>query len=94
MRRRRIGFGQFEGRSYKGLLRHMILCQPVLLFVAEETDQLRGDPGGGNGGWGGGRETRGRRLGEKTGADHGADGACFEWGLPMLAGTASKLAGV
>ena len=38
-----IGFGHFEGRSCKGLLRHMILCQLVLLFVAEQTDQLRGE---------------------------------------------------
>jgi len=26
-----IGFGHFEGRSWKGLLRHMILCQAVML---------------------------------------------------------------
>jgi SRSO17 transposase len=37
-----IGFSHFEGRSWKGLLRHMILCQMVLLFVAEQTDKLRG----------------------------------------------------
>jgi SRSO17 transposase len=37
-----IGFAHFEGRSYQGLLRHMILCQLVLLFVAEQTDRLRG----------------------------------------------------
>jgi SRSO17 transposase len=38
-----IGFGHFEGRSYKGLLRHMIVSPVVLLFVAEETDKLRGE---------------------------------------------------
>lgn len=38
-----IGFGHFEGRNWKGLLRHMILCQAVLLFVAEQTDRLRGE---------------------------------------------------
>ena len=38
-----IGFGHFEGRSWKGLLRHMILCQVVMLFVAEQTDRLRGE---------------------------------------------------
>ena len=37
-----IGFGHYEGRSWKGLLRHMILCQAALLFVAEQTDKLRG----------------------------------------------------
>ena len=41
-----IGFGHFEGRSWKGLLRHMILCQAVLLFVAEQTDKLRGEKSG------------------------------------------------
>jgi SRSO17 transposase len=38
-----IGFGHFEGRSWLGLLRHMILCQTVLLFVAEQTNRLRGE---------------------------------------------------
>lgn len=38
-----IGFGHFEGRHWLGLLRHMILCQAVLLFVAEQTDRLRGE---------------------------------------------------
>lgn len=38
-----IGFAHFEGRSWKGLLRHMILCQAVLLFVAEQTDKFRGE---------------------------------------------------
>jgi len=38
-----VGFGHFEGRSWKGLLRHMILCQAVMLFVAEQTDRLRGE---------------------------------------------------
>ena len=41
-----VGFGHFEGRSWKGLLRHMILCQAVLLFVAEQTDKLRGEKPG------------------------------------------------
>ncbi len=41
-----IGFGHFEGRSYKGLMRHMTLCQLVLLFAAEQTDRLRGEKSG------------------------------------------------
>jgi SRSO17 transposase len=36
-----IGFSHFEGRSYIGLMRHMILCQLVMTFVAEQTDRLR-----------------------------------------------------
>lgn len=38
-----IGFGHFEGRSWLGLLRHMILCQLLMLFVAEQTTRLRGE---------------------------------------------------
>ena len=41
-----IGFGHYEGRSWKGLLRHMILCQVVMLFVAEQTTRLRGEKPG------------------------------------------------
>jgi SRSO17 transposase len=36
-----IGFTHFEGRSYTGLMRHMVLCQTVMLFLAEHTDRLR-----------------------------------------------------
>jgi SRSO17 transposase len=43
-----IGFGHFEGRSYTGLMRHMTLCQLVLLFAAEQTDRLRGEKSGGD----------------------------------------------
>jgi SRSO17 transposase len=45
-----IGFGHFEGRSYRGLIRHMILCQLVMLFVAEQTTRLRGEKSGGDDG--------------------------------------------
>ena len=38
-----IGLGHFEGRSWLGLLRHMILCLVVMLFVAEQTTRLRGE---------------------------------------------------
>ena len=37
-----IGFGHFEGRSYIGMTRHMILCLIVMGFIAEHTDRLRG----------------------------------------------------
>jgi SRSO17 transposase len=45
-----IGFSHFEGRSWLGLLRHMILCQAVMLFVAEQTTRLRGEKSGANDG--------------------------------------------
>ena len=38
-----IGLGHYEGRSYLGLRRHMMLCQLTLLFVAEQTERLRGE---------------------------------------------------
>lgn len=38
-----IGFSHFEGRSYRGLLRHMRLCQLVMTFIAEQTVRLRGE---------------------------------------------------
>lgn len=41
-----IGFSHFEGRSYQGLSRHMILCQLVMTFVAEQTTRLRGEKSG------------------------------------------------
>ncbi len=44
-----VGFSHFEGRSYRGLMRHMTLCQLVLLFAAEQTDRLRGGKPRGHG---------------------------------------------
>lgn len=41
-----IGFSHFEGRSYIGLMRHMILCQLVMTFVAEQADRLWGEKSG------------------------------------------------
>ena len=41
-----IGLGHFEGRSYVGLMRHLALCQVVMLFVAEQTNRLRGEKPG------------------------------------------------
>jgi SRSO17 transposase len=38
-----IGFDHFEGRSYQGLTRHMILCQVIMLFLALQTKQLRAE---------------------------------------------------
>jgi SRSO17 transposase len=38
-----IGLGHYEGRRYRGWIRHMTLCQLMLLFVAEQTDRLRGE---------------------------------------------------
>ena len=31
------------GRHYRGLMRHLVLCQLVMLFLAEQTARLRGE---------------------------------------------------
>ena len=36
-----LGFGHFEGRTWVGLMRHMVLCLLAMVFVAEHTDRLR-----------------------------------------------------
>jgi len=41
-----IGFSHFEGRSYRSLMRHMILCLLVMGFVADHTGRLRGEKPG------------------------------------------------
>ena len=35
-----VGLSHFEGRRYVGLMRHMILCQLVLLFLAEQAGRI------------------------------------------------------
>jgi SRSO17 transposase len=47
-----VGLAHYEGRSYVGLMRHLVLCLVVLGFVATHTQRLRGekpgpDPGAG-----------------------------------------------
>jgi SRSO17 transposase len=36
-----IGFMDYEGRRYEGLLRHLTLCMLIMLFVAEQTEEMR-----------------------------------------------------
>jgi len=43
-----IGFSHYEGRHYQGLMRHLVLCQLVMLFLARETARLRGEKSGAN----------------------------------------------
>ena len=35
-----MGLSHYEGRNYVGLMRHMILCQLILLFLAEQTGRI------------------------------------------------------
>jgi SRSO17 transposase len=43
------GLMHFEGRSYRGLVRHLTLSLVVLGFVAEATERLRGEKSAGDG---------------------------------------------
>ena len=47
-----LGFGHYEGRNYRGLLRHLLLCALTMTFVADETERLRGEKSGGDAGTG------------------------------------------
>lgn len=47
-----VGMTHFEGRSYIGLIRHLTLCQLMLLFLAEHTRRLRGEKSAGHDGAG------------------------------------------
>ncbi len=46
------GLMHFEGRQYVGLMRHLVMALVVLGFVAEQTERLRGEKPGGDGGAG------------------------------------------
>ena len=66
------GLSHFEGRSYVGLMRHMILCQLVMTFVAKQTNRLRGE------------KIAPRRAAEQR--DHlGTGRAGAQYGLPPMA---------
>jgi len=45
-----LGFGHFEGRNYRALLRHLTLCLLMMTFVADETERLRGEKPGSHAG--------------------------------------------
>jgi SRSO17 transposase len=45
-----IGFRDFQGRSYVGLMRHLTLCQVALTFAAGQAAWLRGKKSGGDAG--------------------------------------------
>jgi len=79
-----IGFCHFEGRNWRGLMRHMILCQAVMLFVAEQTTRLRGE-----------KRRRGARHGRRPGAEahDGADGPRLERRLPHVAAPTAQVPG-
>jgi SRSO17 transposase len=46
------GMTHYEGRSYVGLMRHLVLCLVVVGFVALQADGLRGEKPGGDAGAG------------------------------------------
>jgi SRSO17 transposase len=71
-----VGFGHFEGRSYKGLMRHMTLCQVLLLFLSLRAAELRNK-----------KKREGR---ERPASDRGAIGLRLQRPVPPLAGAAAR----
>ena len=72
-----VGLTHFEGRSYVGLMRHLVLCLAALGFVALHTERLRGGKPGADAGAGvpgAERPLRGpaaASAGDGSGAAHG-----------------------
>jgi SRSO17 transposase len=68
-----IGFCHFEGRSYVGLMRHLVLCLVTLTFAAGQAGRLRGEKPGADAGAGlPGAEPAVRRLAGGAAGDGGA----------------------
>jgi SRSO17 transposase len=68
----KVGFRDFQGRHYVGLMRHLTLCLVTLTFAAGQAARLRGEKSGGDPGAGvPGVERAVRRLAGSL-AGHGA----------------------
>ena len=81
-----VGLSHFEGRRYVGLMRHMILCQTVLLFLAEQAKRLAGpEPGQVTTSKTKSEPKPSEERGKKSASDDGATGRCSEPGLCPLA---------
>jgi SRSO17 transposase len=48
----KVGFRDFQGRNYVGLMRHQTLCLMMLTFAAGQAERLRGEKSGGDAGAG------------------------------------------
>jgi SRSO17 transposase len=77
-----LGLRHFEGRSYVGLMRHLLLCLVTLTFVAGQAEGLRGEKPGGDGGAG----VPGAELGVRgvAGAAAGDNGVAVHGGSHRL----------
>jgi SRSO17 transposase len=79
-----VGLGHFEGRHYVGLMRHLILCQTVLLFLAQQTQRLHVEPAAPSAA--GPSRGRGEKApGPRTANHDGADRPSLELSVPALA---------
>ena len=56
------GFGAFEVRTYKSLIRHWLCSRMVMYFLAAQTQRLRGEKSADHAG-------AGRRSGEHVGVE-------------------------
>jgi SRSO17 transposase len=81
-----LGFTHYEGRSYRGLMRHQTLCLLMLTFVAEHTERLRGEKSRGDDGAGVQRPESAEPgvAGEPTG-DHASSAPAGHHPLPPAA---------
>jgi SRSO17 transposase len=72
-----VGFRDFQGRHYVGLMRHLTLCLVTLTFAAGQAARLRGEKSGGDAGAGvpgvepAVRRVVGRTAGDDAAAVHG-----------------------
>ena len=69
------GLSHYEGRSYVGLMRHLVLCLVVLGFVAVRAAELRGEKPGGDGRAGVPGAQRPVRRGARSGSRRSAGSA-------------------
>jgi SRSO17 transposase len=84
-----IGFGHYEGRSYKGMMRHLVLCQVLMLFLALQAHRLRGEKRRRRRGHEGHEGNEGGSRGRPAG-DDGADRLRPQRPVPPVAGTGPR----
>lgn len=70
------GLGAFEVRTYQSLIRHWLICRMVMLFLAEQTQRLRGEKSADHVRAGGRRRQRDRVV--RVAASSPLQGRCLQ----------------